>query len=97
MASQFGGATIVIMGHADRSKYNEAKALGDEYLKKHSQKVKDLSQQRAQGVIDALLKKYPDFGKQKDKFVAQGQGWDKPLANDALSRRVEIKVLPPEG
>jgi len=59
-------------------------------------KVKDLSLARAQGVIQALLARYPDFGKVKDKFVADGMGWDKPLANDALSRRVEIRVIPPE-
>jgi len=97
MASQFGGSTIVILGHADRSKYNDAKALGEEYLKKHSDRVKQLSQSRAQAVIDAMVKKYPEYAKDKDKFVAQGLGWDKPLANDALSRRVDIKVLPPEG
>lgn len=97
MASQFGGSTIVIMGHADRSKYNEAKQLGEDYLRKHSERVKELSQSRAQGVIDALNKKFPEFAKQKHKFFAQGLGWDKPLANDALSRRVEIKVIPPEG
>jgi NitT/TauT family transport system substrate-binding protein len=97
MASQFGESTIVIEGHADRSKYEEAKALGPDYLKKHAEKVRQLSEARAQGVIQAILKKYPDFSKQKDKFVAKGVGWDKPLANDALSRRVEIRVLSPEG
>ncbi len=96
MAAQFGESTIVIEGHADRSKYDEAKALGDEYLKRHSEKVRELSEARAKGVIDALVKKYPDFAKQKDKFFAQGFGWTRPLANDALSRRVEIRVLPPE-
>ena len=96
MASQFGESTIVIEGHADRSKFEEAKALGDGYLKKHAQKVKDLSEARAKGVMAALIKKYPEFEKQKDKFFAQGSGWERPLANDALSRRVEIRVLPPE-
>ncbi|MEZ0227445.1 MAG: phosphate ABC transporter substrate-binding/OmpA family protein [Planctomycetota bacterium] len=96
MAAQFGDSTIVIEGHADRSKYEEAKGLGDEYLKRHGEKVRQLSESRAQGVIDALVKKYPQFGKQKDKFFAQGVGWARPLANDALSRRVEVRVLPPE-
>lgn len=97
MASQFGESTIVIEGHADRSKYDEAKALGDAYLKRHAEKVRQLSEQRAQGVIAALVKKYPDWKeKAKDKFFAEGKGWTRPLANDALSRRVEIRVLPPE-
>jgi NitT/TauT family transport system substrate-binding protein len=94
MASQFGGSTIVIQGHADRSKYKEAEALGPEFLKKHGEKVKQLSELRAKGVVDAILAKYPSF--KKDQFVAQGLGWEKPLANDALSRRVEIRVLSPE-
>jgi ABC-type nitrate/sulfonate/bicarbonate transport system substrate-binding protein/outer membrane protein OmpA-like peptidoglycan-associated protein len=96
MAHQFGGSTIVIQGHCDRSKYDEAKALGLTYLKKHSEKVKQLSQERAQGVVDAILAKFPDFKKEPDKFVAEGMGWEKPLASDALSRRVEIRVLSPE-
>jgi NitT/TauT family transport system substrate-binding protein len=96
MAAQFGSSTIVVIGHADRSKYEEASKLGPAYLAKHAQKVKELSLARSQGVIAALLQRYPDFGKQKDKFVADGMGWDKPLANDALSRRVEIRVIPPE-
>lgn len=96
MSAQFGGATIVVEGHADRSKYKEAEAVGADYLKKHGEKIKALSEARAKGVIDALIAKFPDFKGQKDKFFAKGMGWDKPLANDALSRRVEIKVLPPE-
>jgi NitT/TauT family transport system substrate-binding protein len=96
MAAQFGESTIVVEGHADRSKYDEAKALGEAYLAKHAEKVRKLSEARAQGVIAAILKKFPDFAKQKDKFVARGVGWEKPLANDALSRRCEVRVLSPE-
>ncbi len=96
MASQFGNSTIVIIGHADRSKYEDAKALGSAYLKKHAQRVKELSQQRARGVLLALINKFPDFKKQKDKFFTSGMGWTKPLESNALSRRVEIKVLTPE-
>src|SRR5262249_31141142 len=95
MAAQFGESTIVIEGHADRSKYDEAKQLGDAYLKRHAEKVRQLSEARAQGVVAALIKKYPDWkDKAKDKFFAEGKGWTRPLANDALSRRVEIRVLP---
>ncbi len=93
MASQFGGSTIVIEGHADRSKYEEAKALGADFLKRHAEKVRQLSELRAKAVVDAIIARYPEFAKQKDKFVARGLGWEKPLANDALSRRVEVRVL----
>ena len=96
MAGQFGASIIVVRGHADRSKYEEAKKLGEAYFQKHTQMVKELSERRAKGVVEALIKKFPEFEKQRDKFLAEGVGWAEPLANDALSRRVEIKVLSPE-
>lgn len=96
LASQFGDSSIAIIGHADRSQYEEAKQLGEAYLKKHSARVKELSEQRSRGVLLALLTKYPQYKDQKDRFFTSGQGWDKPLDTDALSRRVEIKVLTPE-
>jgi len=97
LASQFGGSLIVISGHADRSRYDEVKRLGDAVLKRHGQAVKALSERRARGVLTAVFMKYPIFKKQKDRFIAQGYGWSKPLATNALSRRVEITVLSPEG
>ncbi len=59
--------------------------------------MKDLSERRAQGVVTALKLKYPGFKEQSNRFVVQGEGWDKPLASDALSRRVEVSVLSPEA
>jgi len=97
LASQFGGSTIVVSGHADRSRYAEVKSLGDAALERHTGLVKDLSQRRAQGVVTALKMKFPVFKAQSDRFVVQGYGWDKPLDTDALSRRVEIAVLSPEA
>ena len=97
LASQFGGSTIVISGHADRSRYTEVKLLGDAALGRHAGLVKDLSERRAQGVVTALKMKFPVFKDQSDRFVVQGYGWDKPLSTDALSRRVEIAVLSPEA
>jgi len=94
MASQFGAALIYVEGHGDRSKYEEAKKLGDAYFQRHSQMLKDLSEKRGKGVIEAVLKRFPDL--KKEQFHAAGAGWEKPLANDALSRRVEIRVLAPE-
>lgn len=93
MASQFGDAVIVITGHADRSKYDQAKALGDKYFKEHEDRVKQLSENRARGVLQAIYDKFPQFKENKDKFFTNGEGWGKPMETDALSRRVEIKVL----
>ncbi len=97
MIAQFEDTIIVIEGHADRSKWNDAKALGDAYFKKHGERVADLSERRAGGVLNALFKQFPDLKKAKDRIVTDGRGWDKPLANDALSRRVEVKVMTPEA
>ena len=97
LASQFGSSTIVVSGHADRSRYDEVKELGDAALTRHAELVKDLSERRAQGVVTALKLKFPVFKEQNDRFVVQGSGWDKPLDSDALSRRVEISVLSPEA
>jgi NitT/TauT family transport system substrate-binding protein len=94
MASQFGSSLIFVEGHGDRSKYEEAKKLGDAYFQRHSTMLKELSERRAKGVIEGVLKRFPDL--KKEQFHAAGGGWEKPLANDALSRRVEIRVLAPE-
>lgn len=97
MASQFGDAVIVISGHADRSKYDEAKQLGAEYFSRHEQRVQQLSENRARGVLAAIFEKYPSLRENKEKFFSEGAGWSKPLETDALSRRVEIRVLTLEG
>ncbi len=96
LAAQFGDSSIAIIGYADRSRYEEAKGMGADYLAKHTQIVKELSEQRSRGVLLALMKKFPQFKEVKDRFITTGQGWDNPLETDALSRRVEIKVLTPE-
>jgi len=93
LASQFGSSTIVVSGHADRSRYAEVKELGDAALAHHGELVKGLSERRAQGVVTALKMKFPVYKEQSDRFVVQGSGWEKPLDSDALSRRVEISVL----
>ncbi len=93
MADQFGDAVIVITGHADRSKYDEAMAVGEAYFKSHAARVKRLSENRARGVLSALYEKYPKFKDQEGKFFTNGSGWDEPLDTDAKSRRVEIQIL----
>lgn len=97
MAGQFGSSNIVIIGHTDRSMYERAQSLGQRYLEQHSERARDLSRRRAQAVLDRILADFPDFrATASEKFFVDGMGWDRPLATDALSRRVEIRVLTPE-
>lgn len=89
LAGQFGTARIVIEGHTDSSMRGRA----PEDL------VKELSNNRAKSVKDALAKKYK---LDPDQFNTYGAGWaipadsDDPL-NHAKNRRVEIKVYPAES
>ena len=89
LAGQFGTARIVIEGHTDSSMRGRA----PEDL------VKELSNNRAKSVKDALAKKYE---LDPDQFNTYGAGWaipadsDAPL-NHAKNRRVEIKVYPAES
>ncbi|MFZ2961105.1 MAG: phosphate ABC transporter substrate-binding/OmpA family protein [Candidatus Ozemobacteraceae bacterium] len=82
-------AMIAITGHTDSSMKGKVP----------DQVVKDLSNDRATAVKEALVKK---FKFDPNKFVAEGKGWESPAdANDplnqAMNRRVEISVYPPEG
>ena len=88
LAKQFGNARIVIEGHTDGSmKGNVPAAM-----------VRELSQQRAGAVKDALVDKFEfDDG----RFAVDGLGWERPADpeqpdNHALNRRVEIKVYSAE-
>jgi flagellar motor protein MotB len=61
--------------------------------------VKQLSTDRADAVKQALVKKY-NFA--PNKFMVEGKAWDEPAdgddpMNQALNRRVEIAVYPPES
>jgi len=57
----------------------------------------DLSQKRAQSVLDYLLQKFPQIP--REQYVAKGYGESKPVASNktaagmAKNRRVEFKVL----
>jgi flagellar motor protein MotB len=60
--------------------------------------VKELSQNRAAAVKEALVNKYK---LDPNKFNVEGMGWDRPAdvtdeMNHAKNRRVEIKVYPAE-
>jgi ABC-type nitrate/sulfonate/bicarbonate transport system substrate-binding protein len=89
LAGQFDRAVIVVSGHTDDSMRNQVPY----------ELVKQLSQDRATAVMQALVRKYK-FS--PSKFRAEGKAWDVPanpndLHNHALNRRVEIAVHPLEG
>jgi NitT/TauT family transport system substrate-binding protein len=89
LAGQYERAVIAVVGHADSS----MKGRGVPY-----EEVKKLSLDRANAVKQGLVKKY-HFD--PNKFLVEGKGWDVPAnpddpMNQALNRRVEISVYPPE-
>lgn len=89
LAGQYDRAVIAIAGHADSSmkgKIQEAPVV-------------QLSLERANSVKDALVKKY-QFD--PNKFQVTGKGWSEPADptqpdNQALNRRVEVSIYPPES
>jgi NitT/TauT family transport system substrate-binding protein len=90
LAGQYGAARIVIEGHTDASMRGQVpKSL-----------VQELSQNRANSVKEALVRKFPSL--QPNQFSTVGLGWDKPAdesdpQNGAKNRRVEVKVYPAES
>ena len=89
LAGQFERATIAVVGHTDNSMKGRVPY----------ESVKKLSQDRADAVKNALIKKY-NFD--PNKFVVTGKAWDEPAdpadpQNQMLNRRVEISVYPPES
>ena len=89
LAGQFGAARIVIEGHTDSSMKGQVPAA----------LVKELSQNRANAIKEALVQKYPDLD--PNRFNVDGVGWDRPAdpsdpLNHTKNRRVEIKVLTAE-
>jgi len=88
VTEQFGAARIIIEGHTDSS----MRGTVDQRV------VKELSDNRANAVKEALVQKYH---LDPNKFATAGMGWDKPAdpadpMNQAKNRRVEIKVYPAE-
>ena len=88
LAGQFGAARIIIEGHTDGSRRGEVPAS----------LVKELSENRANSVKEALAEKYK---LDPNQFGVQGMGWDRPAdpsdpENHAKNRRVEIKVFSAE-
>ena len=88
LSGQFARAVILIEGHTDSSMRGRVPV----------QAVRDLSLARAEAIRRALVEK---FKFDPNKFSIQGKGWDVPADpndpnNQALNRRVEISVFPPE-
>jgi NitT/TauT family transport system substrate-binding protein len=90
LAGQYERATIAVVGHADSSMKNKGTRYED---------VKQLSLDRAAAVKKALVAKYKF---EPNKFAVEGKAWDEPAdpdnpMNQALNRRVEVSVYPPES
>ncbi len=90
LAGQYERASIAVVGHSDSSMKGRGVRVED---------VKQLSLDRANAVKQALVKKYKF---DPAKFIVEGKGWDEPAdaddaMNQALNRRVEIAVYPPEA
>src|SRR5207247_148379 len=88
LAGQFARAVILIEGHTDSSMKGRVPVNA----------VRDLSFARAEAIKRALIEK---FKFDPNKFRIDGKGWDAPADpndpnNQALNRRVEISVFPPE-
>jgi NitT/TauT family transport system substrate-binding protein len=88
LAGQFARAVILIEGNSDSSMKGRVPV----------QAVRDLSLARAEAIKRALIEK---FKFDPNKFSVEGKGWDVPADpndanNQALNRRVEISVFPPE-
>jgi NitT/TauT family transport system substrate-binding protein len=88
LVGQFSRAIILIEGHTDSSMKGRVPV----------EAVKELSLERAEAIKQALIDKYKF---DPDKFSIVGKGWDAPAdpndpENQALNRRVEISVFPPE-
>ena len=86
MSAQYGAANIIIEGHTDSSMKGRVSP----------QLVKDLANNRANAVKEALVNKYNTL--QPNQFSTEGVGWDRPAdpadpENHAKNRRVEIKVI----
>ena len=88
LVGQFSRAVILIEGHTDSSMKGRVPVDA----------VRQLSLERAEAIKRALIDK---FKFDPNKFSIEGKGWDTPADpadpnNQALNRRVEISVFPPE-
>jgi flagellar motor protein MotB len=89
LAGQYDRAVIQIAGHTDSSLKGRVPYDA----------VKKLSLDRANAVKKAIIDTYKF---DPNKFGVEGKAWDAPFdehepLNQAMNRRVEISVLPPEA
>ena len=103
LAGQFDQCVISVVGHTDGSMrgmtYQEWMQPGHKDPLIPEAKVVELSQQRANAVVNALIERYK---LPRDKFRAEGKGWSEPANpndpdNDDANRRVEINIYPLEN
>ena len=89
LAGQYGAARIIIEGHSDSSMRGKIPVS----------MVKELSDNRANAVKEALVNKFKSLDPKQ--FSAAGMAWDVPADsedpfNHTKNRRVEVKVYPLE-
>jgi NitT/TauT family transport system substrate-binding protein len=90
LAAQYGAARIVVEGHTDSTMKGKISGA----------MVKELSDNRANSVKEALINKFKTLDPKQ--FSSEGKGWDVPAdesdpLNATKNRRVEIKVYPLES
>jgi len=85
------GSIVLLRGHVDDARVAEFRQQGGETLvRTMALKAMELSRQRAQGVRDALLARYPTLT--ADRIELVGRGWEEPAGADSeLNRRVEVQ------
>jgi len=85
------GSVVVLRGHVDNARIPEfRKQGGEELVRSMALKAMELSRQRAVGVREALLKRFPKLDPKRIEAV--GRGWEEPVgADSALNRRVEVQ------
>ena len=103
LSGQFDQCVISVVGHTDGSmrgmSFQEWNTPGHKEPLIPEEKVIDLSQRRANGVVNALVQRYK---LPREKFRAEGRGWAEPANpadpdNDDANRRVEINIYPLES
>jgi NitT/TauT family transport system substrate-binding protein len=85
------GSVVVLRGHVDSGRVPEFRKMGgEELVRSMALKAMELSRQRAVGVREALLARYPKLDAKRVETV--GRGWEEPVGADGnLNRRVEVQ------
>lgn len=84
------GSVVMLRGHVDNSLVAKFRAEGEETLRTMTMQAMKLSQDRANAVRQAVLKRHPGIA--QDRIEAIGRGWEEPAGSDAdKNRRVEVR------